>query len=575
MSILGRLLRKRERPLTAPLGDSLLLTASRRRRTAGPGTLRASIALGGSEVSIRELSGAEAAAVSVTGLEPLLDELIPHLDRRARSELLDFVLAGVGPGLDKPGGFSLAASLRLLHERLRDPLPELVREDGGAPIVVIDVIVAVDDRSFWVLGWCAGDDGTLARVELVSPEGQRAGLLEDAYRFRRPDVEETLAESGARVIQKHGYSRYVKLPAPSLLSEGWRAELRGPSESGFQVQGPPAIRDPVRGRNEILLLAAVERADVEELRRDNAYPALKRLQSRFAESIEVDGVIQHGETPVSPEVSIVVTLYKRIDLLEHQLAQFWQDPELHAAELIYVLDSPEQLEQLTRLAGELHELYGIPFKIATLSRNAGYSIANNLGASLAGGRLLLLLNSDVLPEERGWLGRLQRFYDATPDIGALGPKLLFEDDSIQHAGMYFKRDPATRLWENQHYFKGFNRSLAAANVSRSVPAVTGACLMVDRALYTDLGGLNGMYVVIGFEDSDLCLRLIEAGRRNWYLADVELYHLEAQSIPIHLRAANRYNSWLQTHLWSDRIEEVMQAQPDLPDPNLVASELGS
>ena len=61
--------------------------------------------------------------------------------------------------------------------------------------------------------------------------------------------------------------------------------------------------------------------------------------------------------------------------------------------------------------------------------------------------------------------------------------------------------------------------------------------MVERELYDQVGGLRRSYVQGGYEDSDLCLRLIEAGRRNWYLADVELYHLEAQSFPIDVRLA--------------------------------------
>jgi GT2 family glycosyltransferase len=165
---------------------------------------------------------------------------------------------------------------------------------------------------------------------------------------------------------------------------------------------------------------------------------------------------------------------------------------------------------------------------------------------------------------------MTQFYDATPDIGALGAKLLYEDDSIQHAGLYFQWESRTDLWENQHYFKGFSRSLPAANVSRPVPAVTGACLMVDRALYHGVGGLQEIYVMGGFEDSDLCLRLVEGGKRNWYLADVELYHLEAQSLPGHIRPANRYNAWLQTHLWNEQIGALMRAQPEAADAHMAA-----
>ena len=103
-----------------------------------------------------------------------------------------------------------------------------------------------------------------------------------------------------------------------------------------------------------------------------------------------------------------------------------------------------------------------------------------------------------------------------------------------------------------------------------MPAVTGACLMIERALYEEVGRLSSQYLRGGYEDSDLCLRLIEAGRRNWYLADVELYHLEAQSFPIHFRSTNRYNAWLQTHLWDERIEQTMGEQAQTADARVVA-----
>ena len=92
-------------------------------------------------------------------------------------------------------------------------------------------------------------------------------------------------------------------------------------------------------------------------------------------------------------------------------------------------------------------------------------------------------------------------------------------------------------------------------MTRPVPAVTGACLMIDSELYKRFGGLRGIYVQGDYEDSDLCLRLIEAGYENWYLPDVELYHLEGQSYALAARQLNgRYNTWLHTRLWKKRIE---------------------
>jgi O-antigen biosynthesis protein len=242
-----------------------------------------------------------------------------------------------------------------------------------------------------------------------------------------------------------------------------------------------------------------------------------------------------------------------------QLAELADDPELREADLLYVLDSPQQAEHFLYVAADLFPIYQVPFRIAVLERNVGFARANNAGAKLAGGRLLLLMNSDVLPDRPGWLGTMRAFYDETEDIGALGPKLLYEDDSIQHAGMHFYRLPGSSKWVDAHYFKGMHRGLPQANVARPVPVVSGACLMIDRALYLELGGLSGAYVQGDYEDSDLCLRLLEHGRQNWYLPAAELYHLEGQSYaPEIRRPANRYNMWLQNELWGERISELVQ-----------------
>jgi GT2 family glycosyltransferase len=149
---------------------------------------------------------------------------------------------------------------------------------------------------------------------------------------------------------------------------------------------------------------------------------------------------------------------------------------------------------------------------------------------------------------------MSEFYDSTPGIGALGAKLLYEDDSIQHAGLYFRRMVDTQLWNNEHYFKGLHRKLPAANLAREVPALTAACMMIDASLYREIGGLRGMYIQGDYEDSDLCLRLSQDGRQNWYLPSIELYHLEGQSYSSELRhLTGAYNRWLHSHTWSHRL----------------------
>jgi O-antigen biosynthesis protein len=167
------------------------------------------------------------------------------------------------------------------------------------------------------------------------------------------------------------------------------------------------------------------------------------------------------------------------------------------------------------------------------------------------------MNSDVLPDRPGWLPRLVEFHDSNPDIGAVGPKLIYEDDSIQHAGLYFDRPPGAHVWSNEHYFKGMHRDFPAANLARSVPAVTGACMLISTDLYRELDGLSGQYIRGDYEDSDLCLRLREKGLESWYLPDVELYHLEGQSYPTEERAlTSDYNKWLHSSVWDRVIRSV-------------------
>src|SRR5262249_13380419 len=152
-----------------------------------------------------------------------------------------------------------------------------------------------------------------------------------------------------------------------------------------------------------------------------------------------------------------------------------------------MLDSPELADKLRQLAARLCVLYKTGFRIVGMKTNGGYSAANNTGAELARGKLLLFLNSDVLPDRPGWLRRMAEFYTAARDIGALGCKLVYEDNSLQHAGMTFSPLLGTQEYANVHYFKGMHRSLPAANVTRRVPAVTAACLMIDAGLYREMG----------------------------------------------------------------------------------------
>jgi hypothetical protein len=140
-----------------------------------------------------------------------------------------------------------------------------------------------------------------------------------------------------------------------------------------------------------------------------------------------------GETPAAPEVSIVVPLLRRIDLIEHQLAQFAADPELAACELIYVVADPDQAELAHEIATELYALYGLPLRLLVLAEPGDRSLACEMGASVARAPRLLYLGSDVLPDRPGWVGALTAALEANPTVAAAAPTLLDADGAIDRA----------------------------------------------------------------------------------------------------------------------------------------------
>lgn len=493
--------------------------------------------------------------VELTDLKSLVREKLAPLDREAREAILA-KLAEVAPPQGK-ASFELSASLYGIREVLRERLPRCVVSEEQRAGLAVERILAVDDDSFWVNGW-AHDEAGRCEVVLVSPEGARVDVTEVAFRTRRPDVVQFYAGRSEDGTVDNGFTAHFQVPAPSALAAGWIAELHNGDGPQVEVQCPAVTHDPGAVRSAILGELGGRGPIGGPLAEDHGRHALARLQQRIVAESKVESVDTYGKPPRKATVSVIVPLYKRLDFLEHQLLHFSRDPEAAGADIVYVLDSTEQTEELRRLARQLFALHRVPFRVVNLTAGAGFAAANNHGIGVARAKRLLLLNSDVIPDRPGWLGEMIEFHDQVDGIGALAPKLLYEDDSLQHAGLYFHRPPASQVWENAHCFKGMHRSFGPANVARAVPAVTGACMLIERKAYEEVGGLPLHYVQGDYEDSELCLRLAAAGRSNWYLPAVELYHLEGQSYLAGVRRIpSEYNMWLHTALLGERIEQTM------------------
>lgn len=166
--------------------------------------------------------------------------------------------------------------------------------------------------------------------------------------------------------------------------------------------------------------------------------------------------------------------------------------------------------------------------IVTYHGDFNYSAINNLGVSYASGEYIVLLNNDTEVITANWMEELL-MYAQREDVGAVGAKLYYGDKTIQHAGVVIGLG-AHRTAGHTHYRipvqnLGYMGRLC---YTQDVSAVTGACLMVKKSLYTEVGGLDEGFAV-SLNDVDFCLKLRERELLNIFTPFAELYHYESIS----------------------------------------------
>lgn len=182
------------------------------------------------------------------------------------------------------------------------------------------------------------------------------------------------------------------------------------------------------------------------------------------------------------------------------------------------------------------------FCIVTYQGEFNYSAINNLGVARASGDYILLLNNDTEVITVNWMEELL-MYAQRDDVGAAGAKLYYGDKTIQHAGVVIGLG-AHRTAGHTHYKQSrqnlgyMGRLCYAQNVS----AVTGACLMVNKSLFEEVGGLEESFAV-SLNDVDFCLKLRKKGLWNVFTPFAELYHYESISrgLDNNGERAERYN----------------------------------
>ena len=167
-------------------------------------------------------------------------------------------------------------------------------------------------------------------------------------------------------------------------------------------------------------------------------------------------------------------------------------------------------------------------KIVVFEGAFNYSAVNNLGVSKATGEYILLLNNDIQIITVNWIEELL-MYAQREDVGAVGAKLYYGDKSIQHAGVVIGLG-AHRTAGHSHY-KQHRQNLGYMGrlcYAQNVSAVTGACLLVKKSLFEQVGGLEESFA-ISLNDVDFCLKLRRLGLLNVFTPFAEAFHFESIS----------------------------------------------
>lgn len=246
----------------------------------------------------------------------------------------------------------------------------------------------------------------------------------------------------------------------------------------------------------------------------------RRIDARLC--IGPDPDIYHVIYKPMGKVSVIIPSKDHPDVLEKCLSSFRERTAYTDYEWI-IVDNGSSKENKVKME-KLQKEYGFLYLYKPMEFN--FSAMCNLGAGKAQGEYLLFLNDDMEVIQKDWLaillGQAMQSY-----VGAVGAKLWYANgDRIQHAGITnLVIGPSHKLVtfpDDRNYYYGRNR------VTYNVIGVTGACLMIAKSKYKEVGGMDES-MKVAYNDVDLCFKLTEAGYYNVLRNDAVLYHYESLS----------------------------------------------
>ena len=255
--------------------------------------------------------------------------------------------------------------------------------------------------------------------------------------------------------------------------------------------------------------------------------ALKRrgVEGSVGDGFAVNRFRVKFATQGSPLVSIIIPTRDNVSLLKNCINSIERLTEYRNYEILVVDNESVDPETVEYLSSTRH-------RVLRFEEEFNYSRINNFAVRHAKGEYVLLLNDDTEVISGEWLEDMLG-HATRPEVGAVGARLLYPDDRVQHAGVILGAGgfwvPGVATHSYQFFTRGASGHLGYAKMTMNYSAVTAACMMLRRSVFEEVGGLDEENLKVAFNDVDLCLRIRERGYLIVYTPYAELYHYESVS----------------------------------------------
>ena len=258
----------------------------------------------------------------------------------------------------------------------------------------------------------------------------------------------------------------------------------------------------------------------------NAHQQRVGLQGEARAIPGAPGAFQlHYKLTGHPRITVMIPNKDHTDDLDRCLTSLYQNAGYDNFEVL-VIENNSADPETERYYAQIPQKFA-NCRVVRYQGGFNFSAINNFGAQFANGEHLLLLNNDIEITSKDFLRELLS-YSQRPDVGAVGAKLIYPDNEIQHAGVIMGINGSAG-----HSHKGHPAD-AVGDMYRLVTtqdfmAVTGACLMTKTALYREMGGLDEEKFAVAYNDVDYCLKLWKKGLLNVYTPLAQAIHYESRS----------------------------------------------